>query len=145
MDIALPTYLAYLAALFVCGVCVWRGDRPLRLAAAVVIVAWGVTPLFNPWDHEPVNRPQTLIDALSTLTVVWISTRWRRLWAAVLAGFMVLTVLCPYAPLMDARIHRNSWVAANNVLAMCELATLLVALWLTLRPRGRADEGTVQS
>jgi hypothetical protein len=139
------TYLWYLAALVVCGLCVWKGDQPLRWTGVVVILSWASTPLFSHWDQHGVNLPVSVIDTNTALAIIWISARWRTLWSAVLAAFTVLTVLNPFVAMADPAIHRNSWLGANNVLAIAELTIMLVALGLTLRARRRADEGAVRS
>ena len=144
LSISFYTFVYYLAALVVCALCLQRGDRPLRVAAVTTIVAWSVTPLLGHWDRYSLNIPQTLTDLITMLIFFWISWRWRRLWAVVLTAVMILIVLCPLVYLTDARVHRNSWIAANNILAVGQLAVMLVALWSTLRERRRIDEGAVQ-
>lgn len=135
-SISLYVYAYYLAALVVCGLCLWRGDQPLRLIAIVTIVSWSVTPLVGFWDRDHLNAPQTMIDLATAALYVWISLRWRRLWAAGLSALGILVVLCPLVYVADPRVHRNSWVAANNILAISQLGTLLLALWSTLRGQG---------
>lgn len=144
LSISLYTFVYFLAALVVCALCLRRGDRPLRLAAVTTIVSWSVTPLLGYWDRYSLNVPQTLTDVVTALIFFWISLRWRRLWAVALTALLILIVLCPLVYVTDARVHRNSWIAANNILAVAQLAVLLAASRLTPRERMRADEGAVR-
>lgn len=144
MSISLYTYVYYLAALAVCALGLWKGDRPLRLVAGVTIASWSITPLFSHWDGHSLNLPQTLTDIVAAAAYVWISLRWRRLWIVVLSAVTILIVLCPFVYALDDRVHRNSWVAANNLLAVAQLGVILTAVALTRRARRRADEGAVR-
>jgi hypothetical protein len=144
LSISLYTYVYYLAALVACGLGFWKGDAPLRITSVVTIISWSITPLLGHWDGEALNVPQTLVDAVTTVSYILISLRFRRLWTVVLSALALLVVLCPFVDLADARVHRNSWIAANNILAVCQIAVLCVVLWLTIRARRRADEGALR-
>jgi hypothetical protein len=91
------------------------------------------------------NYPMTVIDTNVALVFVWISTRWRLIWCAVLAGLTIITTAIPFVALVDPDIHFYNRAAANNVVAALQLAVLLVATVLTLRERGWADEGALRS
>ncbi len=141
---SLYTYTYYLAALIVCGLSLWKGDRPLQAAAGVTIVSWSITPLLSYWDDQHLNVFQTATDVITTAFYVWISLRYRRVLIAVLAAVTFLIVMCPLVYLLDPRVHRNSWVAANNILAVIQLLVILVGFARSLRARRRADEGALQ-
>jgi hypothetical protein len=141
---SLYTYTYYLAALVVCGLSLWKGDRPLQRVAGVTIISWSITPLLSYWDDQHLNVFQTITDAITAAFYVWISLKHRRLWIVILAALSILIVACPLVYLLDARVHRNSWVAANNMLAISQLIVILVVFLLGLRARGRADEGVVR-
>lgn len=145
MSISLNTYVHYLAAVIVCGLGLWKGDRPLRLVSGVTIISWSITPLFSQWDQQGLNVPQTVTDVITAGAYVWLSLRWRRLWIVVMAALAMLVVLCPFVYLLDPRVHRNSWIAANNILAVFHLLTILVGFWLSHRVPERANEGALRS
>lgn len=145
MSISLYTYSYYLAALVICSISAWKGDTPFRWVAGVTIASWSITPLLGRWDHDDLNVLQAITDAATAVAYVWISSRWRRLWVAVLSALAILVVLCPFVGLLDARVHRNSWIAANNILAISQLVVISVALGLAIRAPRRADEGAVRS
>ena len=141
----LVPYVSYLLALVVCGVALWKGDRPLRLAALVMIVSWAFSPLVSIGTLAPVDYPVTIIDTNVALIFVWISVRWRRLWCAVLAALTIIIVIIPIVSVADPRIHQYNHLAANNIATWLQLVVFCVATWLTVRVRKRADEGAVRS
>lgn len=144
MSISLYAYTYLLAALIICLLSFWKGDQALRWVAGATIASWCLTPLLGHWDRPPLNLPQTIADIVTGAVYIWISWRWRRLWVVILSALAIMVVLCPFVGLVDARVHRNSWVAANNILAILQLIVISVALGLCLRARRRADEGAVR-
>jgi hypothetical protein len=125
--------------------CLWKGDQPLRAAAIVILISWSVTPLVDPWGRDRLNVPQTMVDVATTVAMIWISVRWRRLWAAIQAALAILIVLCPFVALVDHRVHRNSWTAADTILTGIQILALLMAVVVTLRTRERDNEGAVRT
>ena len=138
-------YAVYLITLAIGGVAFWRGDPPLRLAAMALVIGWTLSALTGHRDRYGMNYPMTIIDTNVALIFVWISTRWRLIWCAVLAALTVISVAIPFVALVDPAIHWYNRAAANNVVAAIQLVVLLVATVLTLRARSRADEGPLQS
>ena len=143
--IYLIAYVAYLIAMAICGVAFWKGDQPLRLAAGVIVVGWALSALTGQRDKFGMNYPLSIIDTNTALILVWISMRWRRVWCAVLAALTIVTVLIPFVAMVDRDIHFYNRAASNNVVAILQLIVLLVAIWLTVRARRRANEGAVRS
>lgn len=143
MAIDVIAYTAYLAALVICGLAFWKGDRPLKLAAAAMIISWALSTQTGVRGGG-INYPLTIIDTNLTLIFIWISTRWRVIWCAVLAALMLITVAIPFVAMIDPRIHLYNRAAANNVVAILQLIVMAVAIVLTVRARRRADEGAVR-
>lgn len=139
MPLLLP-YVLYLVALVICGTAIWKGDQPLRWSAGAFIVGWMLTPAVSNLSRGDWDMPVAIIDTNVALLVVWVSLRWRRLWSAVLAALMLLLVLARVIALLDPNVHRYGFLAANNVIVLCQMVVLVVALWVTLRARGRANE-----
>ncbi len=137
-------YAVYLTALVVCGLTYWKGDPALRLTAMVLIVSWASTPLVMYLDRRGLNMPVSIVDIVTALIYVWISMRWRRIWCAVMAALAIIVFLIPFVALSDRTIHRYNQLASNNIVAGFQLVLLLVATWLAVRARRRADEGTVR-
>ncbi len=133
----------HLIALVICGVALRKGDRPLRLAALVLIVGWTLTPLVSLGSRVRLDYPMTIIDTNTALFFVWISLRWRRLWCVVLAALTIISVIMPIVCLLDRSIHKYNYYAANNVVAGLQLVVFCVAIWLTVRARRRADEDAI--
>jgi hypothetical protein len=143
--ITLIAYVAYLIAMVICGVAIRKGDRPLRLAAAVIVVGWALSALVGRRDNLGMNYPMSIIDTSVALILIWISMRWRRIWCAVLAALTIVAVTIPFVGLVDRDIHFYNRAASNNIVAILQLIVLIVAIWLTVRGRRRADEGAVRS
>jgi peptidoglycan/LPS O-acetylase OafA/YrhL len=137
-------YIGYLTALVVCGLAVWKGDRPLRLTAVVLIAAWAISPLVSKGHRHGLDYPVTVLDTNIALIFVWISMRWRRIWCAVLAALTILVVLIPIVVLADPEIRISSHWLANTIVSALQLVVMAVATVLTVRARRRADEGTLQ-
>ena len=136
-------YVVYLISLVIFGVAFWAGDRPLRLVAVVLFVGWTLTPIVHAGDRRILDYPVLTIDTNAALVLVWISMRWRRLWCAVLAALMILIVIVQLVHVFDRGIHLYNRYAANNILSHLQLVVMIVATWLTVRARRRADEGAV--
>lgn len=132
MPLLLP-YVLYLIALVICGLAIWRGDAPLRWSAGAFIVGWMLTPAVSHLGRGDWDMPVAIIDTNVALVVLWASLRWRRLWSAVLAALMFLLVAARVVALVDPDVHRYGFVAANNVMVLCQMVVLAVAVWLTLR------------
>ncbi len=140
MSISLGVYAFNMSALILCGFGFWKGDPSLRLTAVVTALSWILTPLLGTWRHHDLNLSRAILDGLTAAIYVWISMRWRRLWAVGLAAFAILAVLSPIVFVADARLHRDSWAAANNLLAVIQVGILSFALWTTLRAGRRIGE-----
>jgi len=138
-------YVGYLTAALICCLAFWKGDRPLRLAAAVLIAAWALSPLITEGHRHGLDYPVTILDTNVALIFVWISMRWRRIWCGVLAALTIIVVVIPLVAEVDRGIHiYNHWLA-NTIVSALQLVVMLVAVWLTVRARRRADEGAVRS
>jgi hypothetical protein len=145
LSILVVAYAIYLVALAISGVAFWRGDPPLKLAAVALVAGWTLSALAGHRDRYGMSYPMTIIDTNVTLVFVWISTRWRLIWVAVLAALTAITTAIPFVALADPEIHWYNRAAANNIVASLQLVVLLVGTVLTLRARRRVDEGAVRS
>ena len=141
----LIAYPAYLMALCLCGLAIWKGDRPLRLAAAGLVIGWTLSALAGHRDKFGMNYPVAVIDTNCALFFIWISTRWRRLWCAVLAALTIIGIVIPFAAFVDRDIHRYNQLAANNIVAGLQLAVIALAVVLAARSRRSGGEGALRS
>lgn len=140
LSLELFAYAVYLVATTICGLAIWKGDRPLSLAGAVMIGAWILSALAGKRDIHGMNYPTTVIDIGSAVAFVWISLRWRRLWCAVLAALMIIEIVIPFVVFFDRDLHRYNQFVSHNIVAVLHLVVLVVAIGLTLRSRTRTDE-----
>ncbi|MET3664121.1 hypothetical protein [Caulobacter sp. 1776] len=143
-ELLLP-FTSYLCALATCCLAVLKGDRSLRLAAAALLVAWALSPLISKGHRNGLDYPVTILDTHLTLILIWISMRWRRIWCAVLAALTMIVVIIPIVATFDREIHIYNHAVSNNIVSDLQLVVVLVAVWLTVRARRRADEGAAPS
>lgn len=136
-------YFAYLVALAVCGLAFWKGDRPWRLAAVILIAAWTLTPLVGHRNAQGWSLAVAVVDTNVAIMITWISMRWRRVSIALLAAFCILVVLTPIVFMLDHGVDRRVFAAANNALAAGQLVVLIAGAWTS--GRGRGDESAVRS
>lgn len=136
-------YGVYLIAVVICGLAAWKGDRPLKLAAAVLLAAWALSALAGRRNVYGMNYPTTIIDTNCALILVWISMRWRRLWCAVLAALMVIEVAIPLVVFFDRDIRRYNQTLSYNVVTVLLLAVMSVAIWQTFAARRRSDRAAL--
>ncbi|MGH1560173.1 hypothetical protein ACRAWD_26100 [Caulobacter segnis] len=61
-----------------------------------------------------------------------------------IAGLTLVMVVTPFVGMADPKLHPYFKVFAYNVLGYILVVELIVAIWLTVRARRRADEGTLQ-
>jgi hypothetical protein len=141
----LIAYAVYLIAFAICGLAVWKGDRPLQLAAAVLLVGWTLSVLAGERNTYGMNYPVAVIDTNCALVFVWISMRWRRVWCAVLAALTIVDVAIPLVAFFDSDIHRYNRTVAYNVVTILLLVVMAVAIWQTLSARRRAEEAALRS
>ncbi|MBO9545201.1 hypothetical protein [Caulobacter sp.] len=137
--IGLVPYGLYLLAMAICVLAVWKGDRPLRLAAAILFVSWMLSALPRGRDMNGMNYPITVIDATCCVAFVWISVRWRKIWCAVLAALMIIETSIPFVTFFSGDIRRYNQIASHNIVTVMPLAVLVVAIWLAVRDRKRID------
>jgi hypothetical protein len=142
---SLLPYFGYLTALAICGLAFWKGDRPLRLVAVVLIASWALSPLISKGHRHGLDYPVTILDTNVALIFIWISLRWRRIWCAVLAAVTIIVVVIPILASADREIRiYNHWLA-NTIVSTLQLVVMLVAVWLTVRGRRQDDEGAVRA
>ena len=137
LSIDLVAYAVYLIAFAICGLAVWRGDQPLRLAGTVLLVGWTLSTLAGDRNVYGMNYPVTVIDTNCALAFVWISLKWRRVWCAVLAALTFVEVAIPLVVFFDRDIHRYNQTASYNVVSLLLLVVMAVALWQTFVARRR--------
>jgi hypothetical protein len=143
-EILVP-YIGYLISLVICGVAILQKDPPLRWSAGVFIIGWMLTPAVTHVTRSGWDTPVAIIDTNAALILTWVSLRWRRLWSLVFAALMILLVVVRVTAYLDRSIVRYAYQASNNIIVVFQMLTLVVATVLTIRARGRADEGAVRS
>lgn len=126
----------FLALMAATSVALWRGGRPERIAATVMILAWIASALGQ--NAHVVLGPQAIITAIDTLlflvllAIALTSDRWWPLWACAFQG---LTVVLALAMAADPRVWSRSGFIAGGVFSyLTMLALFLGAMGRPSRP-----------
>lgn len=113
--------------LLACGLAVWRGRWPERVAAAAMMVAWIASAFLH--DGVQTTGPDTwviLIDALLFIVLLAIgltSERWWPLWACAFHG---LSVVLGLAMLADRRVWSAAGFIASGAFSYLTICSLLI-------------------
>jgi hypothetical protein len=128
-------HMAQLFAALVCGLAVWRGDRPARWVGLAYGGAFALGFVAFNGRRTDVEVLPFLLDATILVVFVWVSLRWRRLWIAVAAACLLMATVAHAAALMDLRIALNTVIMTQNIWNMgVVLALLWGAVWGSPRP-----------
>lgn len=125
--------------LAICGAGLWLGDRPVRLASALVGLGW-IVSLIVQKRHELANPQYGIlaVDIVCLCLLVGLAVAFRRNWLYAAGGAQMLAVTTHFAYLVDKRIDVNTYLTAEYVWAYLLLATLVWGISHTLRERGLA-------
>lgn len=128
-------HLAQLFAALVCGLALWRGDRPARLVGLAYGAGFAIALLAFNGRRTDVEVLPFLLDATILAVFVWVSLRWRRVWIAVAAACLLMATVAHAAALMDLRIALNTIIMTQNIWNMGAVFALLWgAVWGSPRP-----------
>lgn len=112
--VALAQVLGWIAVLITCLAAAWRGERPERLGAALIAVAWGLTDLAE--QRHNWLEPQYGILAVDFATFIGLATIafvFRRAWAICAAAFQAVAVLTHLAFMIDPAALYRAYYMAN--------------------------------
>ncbi|EGF92342.1 putative membrane protein [Asticcacaulis biprosthecium C19] len=100
-------WVGFVLCLMICGWGLWRGDRPNRLAAAIVLVAWCLSLLLHQWgNYAGPERVVVVIDIIAMGLLIVLSFWSRRLWILIASALQIATVALHFAAGIT---HVNHW------------------------------------
>lgn len=116
---------AWLAALIVCGLAWWRGDRPERMAVSMILINWVITGLVDQIFWWGVIWGVVLIDGLLFAALYGLALRYPRWWIHGAGAFALLTFLSHFAAMLDPLILQWANATLRYLTSYGLLLTLL--------------------
>jgi hypothetical protein len=117
-----------LAALLVCcGLALWRGGRPERIAGVAMILAWFATPLVQIASQTP--GPQGgvfVVDVLLLLVLLALALACDRWWPMAATGFQGVVTLTHLAAALDTQIAPRAYYIAGSLLSYLTMGALFL-------------------
>ena len=115
----LDTLFSQIGAILWLGVCAFaiaKGDRPERLAAGALVIAW-LASLTLRSDFDPSGSVWLVMAIDVTILVMMLGLGWKtdRTWPIWAAGFQAIAVLVHVVVLIDVRIRAIAYISANTI------------------------------
>ena len=136
----LTPWISFGVAVLICGFAIWKGDRWVRLVAAVYLAAWTLSPMVQLRDPLSPEWGVLIIDAVAMMLLVWVSLQARRLWSVFAAAFQMMAVASHLVAIIDLRIYLTTVIMGLALLSYGVLIALLVATLSAIRARRVAHE-----
>jgi hypothetical protein len=132
----LQSQITALLALGVCGLAVWKGDRPERLGGLAAAITWVASAAAQDWPRA--DGPEYGIMAVDLAYLVfslWLGLSSGRLWALCVAAFQLLIVLTHVATIIDLRIGQFGFFSAYFIWSYLIIVALGVGTLQAMRRR----------
>lgn len=124
--------------LLVCGWALWRGEKPERLAAAAMVVAWIGTSFVLDRRFKDVQWATLGVDVALLAVLVGLSLAYRRRWLLAASGFHLLGVATHGALIIDPHVQAAPYIVALGVWSCATVACLAVGMAALTRSRAAA-------
>ena len=124
--VVLGQVLGWVAVFVTCAAAAWRGERPERLGAALIAVAWGLTDLAelrNNW-LEP-QYGILVVDIATFVGLAAIAFMFKRAWAICAASFQAVAVLTHLAFVINPAALYRAYYMANFSIGFLLLGAIL--------------------
>ena len=136
----LPTQIALLAMLTVCGLALLLGRRLERLVALATLAAWGLSALVHGVDNDQVQWGLFAVDLTYLFVLIGLAVFERRLWILFMTAFQLLVVLNHVVFMTDMTLKQWAFFSAYYLWSDAQLAALAVGVaqaWWGKRRAGR--------
>ena len=127
----LAQLLGWVCLVFTCGIVAWRGERPEKLGATVIVAAWVLSTVFE--QRRSWLEPQVgvfIVDILALIAFVAIAAWSRRYWAIWVAGFHAVGVLTHVLVLINPRALYRAYYMLSFSIGFLLLGALLAGVML---------------
>ncbi|MGR4863037.1 hypothetical protein [Caulobacter sp. LARHSG274] len=124
----LPTQIAAMAMLAICGLALAVGRRFERLLAVATIAAWFLSAAVQIHDPVAVQWGIFGVDAVYLLVLVSFAVFERRLWILFMAAFQLLVVLTHVVFIIDRTLMQWSFFSTYYLWSDAQLAAFAVGV-----------------
>ena len=129
--------VSMISAAVVCGYAFWRGERPERMAAAILMANWLGTPwLETPDTYHSLQSLMFFTDATTATLLLALALASNRFWPMWVTAFQALELLMHIAMAVDRHVHARAYFIGMEITSYLILAALAVGVWREA-PRGR--------
>jgi hypothetical protein len=120
-----------LVAILACGFALWRGGKPERLAAGLILLDWMITPLLqNQGNLTHIQISNFCLDGALTLALGGIALSSNRFWPIWVTAFQILELLMHVAMLADHRVRPIAYFIGTELASYLILLALVIGTWL---------------
>lgn len=120
---------------------VWRGERPERIAALMIVALLVLEPLLDPLRINAWRVGGGLVNLALFAGFVWLAERWDRWWVVLAASVQLLLVLTFLMPLMTDEFSVRTGIALRLGLWAVISIILFIGAWEAWAAQRFAREG----
>ena len=124
----LPTQIAALVMLVICGLALIVGRRFERLLAVITIAAWFLSAALQSPDPARVQWGIFIIDVIYLIVLISFAVFERRIWILFMTAFQLLVVLTHVAFIIDLTLMQWGFFSAYYLWSDAELAAFAVGV-----------------
>lgn len=120
---------------------VWKGGRPERIAAVLILALLVLEPLAYPVRINAWRVGGGLVNLVFFLGLVWLAERWDRWWLVFVAAFQLLLIVTFLMPLMTDEFSVRTGIAIRLGLWAVISLLLFFGAWEAWADRRFVREG----
>ena len=124
----LPTQIAVMAMLVVCGLALLVGRRLERLLAVATIAAWFLSAALQSPDRAGVQWGIFAVDVVYLIVLIGFAMFERRVWILFMTAFQLLVVLTHIAFIVDLTLMQWGFFSAYYLWSDAQLAAFAVGV-----------------
>ena len=131
----LAQIIGWTALALTCAVAFWRGEWPERLGAALIAVAWLVTPLVElrrSWFEPQLGI--LAVDVATLIALVALAFWYGRYWAICASAFQAIAVLTHLAFLINPEALYRAYLFGNFSIGFLLLGSILGGTLIEVGP-----------
>ncbi len=131
----LAQIVGWIALALTCAMAFWRGERPERLGAALIAVAWLITPLVElrrSWFEPQLGI--LAVDVVTFIALVALAFRYVRYWAICASAFQAIAVLTHLAFLINREALYRAYLFGNFAIGFLLLGSILGGTLIEVAP-----------
>lgn len=136
----LPQQINAVITAGVCGPAFWRGGKPERIVAGVVVFSWLVSPLVVSRHWEQEQWGVLAVDGLVLGVLVALALRTDRRWVIWAAGFQLVAVVVDTIIGVDRQLAAYTYLTGSVLWSYLVKVALAVGTWDAWRRRALVSQ-----